>query len=158
MQHDTQQVCGRLGLVVAVAVAIAGCGPANPRDRLPVSGRVTLDGAPLDQGVIQFSPLVPDNTVGSGARIERGKYEIPTHKGLPVGKYRVRINSAEADDSPLPPDPDTLFMTDRPTIERIPAKYSRRGEEVVEVSAGGRNRFDYDILTDDTPNGARLGR
>jgi len=132
---------------LVMAVGLAGCGAENPRERLPVSGTVTLDGAPLDQGSIQFAPLVREDSVGSGAMIKDGKYEIPELKGLPVGKYRVRINSARVDESAPPPDPDG-FMTGKPTIERIPPKYNRKSEEVVEVTAGGPNEFDYEIRTE----------
>ena len=132
---------------LVVAAGVAGCGPANPRDRLPVSGTVTLDGAPLDQGSIQFRPYEREDGVGSGAMIKNGKYEIPVLKGLPVGKYRVRINSARADESALPPESGG-FMAGRPTVERIPAKYNRNSEEIIEVTAGGPNEFNYEIVTE----------
>jgi len=146
-----------LCVAAAVAIGVAGCGRANPRDRLPISGKVTLDGAPLDQGAIQFTPLAGKDTVGSGAVIKDGKYETPALRGLPVGKYRVRINSAQADPSAPAPKPDA-FMSGGPTVERIPAKYNRKSEEVVEVTAGGPNVFDYDIRTDQAPAGTVPGR
>ncbi len=46
--------------VVCVAVLLlAGCGGSSGKaiERNPVSGTVTLDGSPLDQGAIRFEPM-----------------------------------------------------------------------------------------------------
>jgi len=123
-----------------------GCGPDNPLNRLPVSGEVQLDGLPLDQGTIRFTPEGKEG-VASGALITNGQYAIPTEDGLPVGKYRVRINAPEGagagSDPNQPPGPTTA----QPARERIPPKYNTQSEIVEEVTADGPNEFSYDIPT-----------
>ena len=44
-------------LLSALVVAAAGCSSANPLGRRPISGKVTLQGQPVDYGSIQFIPL-----------------------------------------------------------------------------------------------------
>jgi hypothetical protein len=59
--------------------------------RAAVSGVVTLDGQPVDGGVIQFEPLEGDRRRAS-APIVGGRYDIPEIRGPSLGVHRVRIN------------------------------------------------------------------
>jgi hypothetical protein len=135
---------GTLGVVSALAIALAGCGGDNPLNRQAVRGSVTLDGAPLDHGTIEFAPQQPGG-VGSGAVIEGGTYSIAVANGLPAGKYVVRIYSAEAApnavDPKAPPGPGNVT----PGKERIPPRYNTKSDQVVEVTAGRPNAFDFKI-------------
>jgi hypothetical protein len=91
---------GRLslfGLALLAAVAtLPGCGPSGPRLE-PVSGKVTLDGAPLKSGTVT---LVADESKGtkqvgssSGAIGSDGTYRITTDgkDGAPPGWYKVVV-------------------------------------------------------------------
>src|SRR5688572_18815290 len=78
----------------------AGCGGNNPLGRKAISGNVKLDGAPLEQGNIEFHPLF-EGGVQSGGVIVRGSYSIPAHEGVLMGKHRVAIT----DFVPTPPTP-----------------------------------------------------
>jgi hypothetical protein len=136
-------------VLLAGAVLLAGCGGKNPLNRQPVRGNVTLDGAPLERGVIEFHSQ-HERGVASGALIENGRYSLPTEKGLPEGSYLVRIYSSK--DRP----PDVRASEDGelaapgaelPGIELIPAKYNAFSEIVCQVSARSRNQFDFDIVT-----------
>jgi hypothetical protein len=142
--HD--RLLGALSVVFVLAAALAGCGPGNPLNRQAVGGNVTLDGAPLDHGTIEFAPQQPGG-VGSGAMIESGKYSITVAQGLPPGKYLVRICSAEAgpsaDNPKAPPGPGSVT----PGKERIPPRYNAKSDQVVEVVAGRGNSFDFTIQT-----------
>jgi hypothetical protein len=139
--------CHRQWIVVLLGVALgaqAGCGTSNPLGRKAVSGTVTLDGAPLASGSIEFTPL--GGGVSSGAVIDGGKYEIPAESGLPPGKYRVSIvdNPPAA---PLPPGHmpgDDLPPQPKP---RVPASWNQNSTHEVEVTEQGPNRFDFSITT-----------
>ena len=74
-----------LGVVLVIVTAVAGCG-RNPLGRLAISGKVTLNGRPLEQGTIAFEPTVRQTGVASGSNIVDGSYSIPTEKGLPPGE------------------------------------------------------------------------
>lgn len=134
----------RVGLILVVI--LAGCGK-NPLGREPIHGTVVLHGEPLDQGAIEFRPVAKKGGVSSGAVITDGEYSIPSDKGLPPGEYRVMIFSAAADPSPAPlgPPGSNPMGGPRPTIERIPPQYNVSSQVIVEVTAGGDNRFDYHI-------------
>lgn len=140
-------------LAVIVVCTLYGCGTGNPLGRQAISGNVTLDGAPLDRGTIQFSPRRSSGGVGSGAVIDGGTYTLPAEKGLPPGEYLVRLFSAESVEAPVPAAPPTesdLPPGFRPTKtgkERIPARYNVQSDLFVIVTTDGPNRFDFDIQT-----------
>ncbi len=130
-------------LVTCVGMAIAGgCGPANPEGRLPISGNVTFQGQPLDQGTIRFTPLEGQSDVGSGAMIQNGSYSLEAHQGLPPGKYRVWISSTEQTGGPVEEMPG---MAEEAPKERIPSQYNDQSTLEAEVTAGGDNKFDFDL-------------
>ncbi len=125
---------------------LLGCADDNPLNRQAVSGQITLDGVPLDQGTIEFSPQEKGST-SSGALIKDGNYEIEELKGLPPGEYLVRIFSAEAQEGPVPEGPPGP-MTGPAPKERIPAEYNAESDKVVEVSADEPAEFDFNIKSD----------
>lgn len=126
----------------AGVMLLAGCGPGNPLGRLPVSGTVTFQGKPLDQGTIEFAPE-DGRGVASGAVIKDGRYSIPELKGLPPGTYRVRISSAEPSSTGPPPEFPGEHKTE--AKERIPAAFNTQSTQTVKVTAGGTNQFDFQI-------------
>jgi hypothetical protein len=92
-----------LPLVVLVAFALTtlvGCGGVK---RIRISGTVTVDGTPIDGGILSFSP---DAAKGNTAKISctspvrEGRYELETigitgsdsGSGVPPGWYKVTYN------------------------------------------------------------------
>jgi hypothetical protein len=73
-------------------VACAGCGGSLTQ---AVSGTVTLDGAPLATGEIEFAPEPGTKGPAAGATIENGRFDVPAvEQGLRTGgTYAVRITS-----------------------------------------------------------------
>jgi hypothetical protein len=138
--------CG-LKLFSAYAVAtllFIGCSKPNPLGRFPLSGSVTLQGQPLDQGTIAFEPVDLTNGIPSGAEIKNGSYDIPTEKGLPAGKYTVRITSTDA---PAAAASDAM-PGDAPVVmgkERIPPKWNLNSDQQVEIKPDGEHVFDFAI-------------
>ena len=125
----------------ALLAAFAGCGSDNP-DGIPVSGEVSFQGKPLDQGAIEFTPLDASHRM-SGAPISEGEYSIPAEQGLSAGKYQVRITStaggAEVDPDQPPGESGT------PAKERIPAEFNTQTKQEVEVKEEGDNTFKFEI-------------
>ena len=134
-----------LTLVGLIVVSLAGCGSNNPLGRKAVSGKVTLDGAPLDNGTIEFAPLVAGG-VPSGGLITAGSYSIPAEQGLPVGKYRVSII-----DQPTPPPLPKGHMPgdDLPPAPKpkIGADWNSKSKQTIEVKAEGPFVFDFAVTT-----------
>ena len=110
---------------------------------MEVSGTVTLKGAPLDEGVIEFHP---EGGRGSktGGTIAKGSYKIPRESGALPGKYKVIITSGDGvnmADPDEPPGPTGNIVSK----DRIPPEYNVDSKQVVEVKSGGKNVFDFPI-------------
>jgi hypothetical protein len=133
-------LCGIVPLILFV-----GCGGNNPLGRKALSGNVKLDGAPLEQGNIEFHPLF-EGGVQSGGVITNGRYSIPAHEGALVGKHRVAIT----DFVPTPPLPpghmpgDILPPSPKP---KVPASWTSKSQQTVEVTKEGPYKFDFNIET-----------
>jgi hypothetical protein len=127
-----------LGLAV-----LSGCGPRS--DKLPVSGEVKLDGAPLESGAIRLTSTGGEKVQATGAFIENGAFEIPQSKGLSPGTYHVEINSPNEDAPPVM-DRATPGGPGIPTQpDRIPPEYNINSKQRVDVTADGENHFVFDI-------------
>jgi hypothetical protein len=147
------QASWRLGFLVAlITLPTLPCGCGSRSDRLAVSGEVTLDGAPLDEGSIRLTSTGGGKLLASGAMIHDGKFHIPQEKGLPPGTYRVEMSSPDSKAPPVvyksAPGEPALPPT---APERIPPEYNSQSKHTVEVSNGGDNDFKFDI----TRRGAR---
>jgi hypothetical protein len=128
---------------VALLVVCAGCGPGNPLGRKAVSGKVTLDDQPLEQGNIAFEPQKKGG-VSAGGPITAGQFSIAKKKGLPAGEYLVRIHASAASSKPdpsQPPGPGAGIAAK----ELIPEKYNTRSTTVVSVAADKPAEFNFDL-------------
>jgi hypothetical protein len=132
-RHRPAVLCA-LGLA-----SLAGCGGGEFK-KVPVGGTVTLDGQPLNGGVLHF---YPDTSKGNQYRVDclspvrSGKYELlttavrssDTGSGAPLGWYKVYL------DTTVPGAPENIhprFTTPEKTTVSV---------EVVENPSAGA----YDI-------------
>jgi hypothetical protein len=81
-------------LIVALLFLASGC-DSNPRPKLvPISGRITIDGEPLTEGVITV--WVKDYRPAIGQIESDGRYTLLTHKpgdGCRPGTHPITITS-----------------------------------------------------------------
>jgi hypothetical protein len=134
----------RLGISIAAALVLGGCGARS--DRLEISGKVTLDGRPLDRGSIRFTSLGEQQAMATGAMIQNGAYFIPQEKGLLPGEYHLEIHAPDPDAPPIrvsatPGGPSIPVQPDR-----IPPDYNVESNKKITVTADGSNEFDFDIV------------
>jgi hypothetical protein len=136
------QFCRLSLLLIGTSIVLAGCGPHS--DRLAVSGKVTLNGEPLDGGSIQFTSL-GQKKMNGGAMVNGGSYSIAQDKGLLPGTYHVEINAPDNAAKPIVyrSSPDSLGVVTQP--ERVPAEYNVNSKKTIEVKPDGDNHFDFDI-------------
>ena len=132
--------------LVTALLLLGGCG--SPSDRLEVTGKVTLNGVPLESGSIRFTSAGAEKLAASGAMIQNGEFVIPQEKGLPPGTYLVEISSPDTS-APLvvyPTAPGEPALP--PTApERIPAQYNSKSKQTIQVTADGENHFEFPINT-----------
>jgi hypothetical protein len=134
-------------LSLSMAVLAPGCSSGDGLPREPISGTVTLDGEPLSEGAIQFSPAgtAPSGVaVSAGAVIAGGRFSIASEHGLVPGTYKVGVNAADrgsAQTGPAGPGGKSIV---RPK-ELIPNKYNAQTTLIAEVKKGGPNDFRFEL-------------
>lgn len=127
---------------LAVFPLLAGCGGGSVDGRYGLSGKVTLKGAPLAKGTIEFSAGQGGGPL-SGTTIENGQYTIAAESGLKPGTYTVRISSVEeaGGGAPAAPGPESTTQVGK---ELIPAEFNINSTKTIEVKTSG-NSFDFAI-------------
>ncbi|WP_437224315.1 hypothetical protein SH661x_003576 [Planctomicrobium sp. SH661] len=131
-----------IGLFGIAAICFAvGCGGGGD-NRASITGNVSLDGAPVENGTIRF---LAENGPTAGGTITAGKYEIPPTLGPMVGKNKVEIRAEKKTGKQIPvgsPAPAGTMMDE--TVESIPDQYNTKSTLTVDVVAG-KNTKDFDL-------------
>jgi hypothetical protein len=127
---------------VLLSLAMAGLIGCNKNDgKVEVTGKVTLTGSPMREGVLELDPLEGQGTK-SGALIKNGEYKIPGDKGLQPGRYRVRITSGDGVTNVVKEeDVAGPSSTNIVSKDLVPADWSQE----VTVTKQGPNKFNFDI-------------
>lgn len=118
----------------------AGCGNSDGLTRAVVTGNVSLQNAPVEDGQIRYIPI--DGTAGPTivSLIRNGKYRCDHNGGVPVGKHRVEILVWD----PSVPPPMGPGSPARP--QWAPERYNQESELVFEVEAsGGEVQKDWNL-------------
>jgi hypothetical protein len=126
-------VCG--GALLVVLLVLAGCGDASMGE---VTGTVKVDGEPIPEGAILFSP---ENGKGqtAGDKIANGHYDAK----VPVGAMKVSISKLKfLRKKKLYNRPGSPEYTQN--IEGLPAKYNEKTELRYDVKPGV-NQKDWDL-------------
>jgi len=138
--------CGRARVWLCSSVLLlGGCGN-DPLGRHPISGTVTLDGAPVENGSINFQP-VDQGVTSSGTAFTGGKYSLSREQGLPVGKYLVTINAPKPGTGATPPEGAMPGEPLPPPEELIPPEWNVKSTQTIEVKEGGPFEFNFEITT-----------
>lgn len=124
------------------SAALMGCKDSR---RLPVEGKVTFDGQPVEWGYVQFSPSAGTTGPTSGADIKDGAYEVASVRGLFQGTYRVAIQAWKRSGG-VSIDPVTGEKTEGGgNLKQIlPPKYNDESELTVEIG-GGERTFNFNL-------------
>ncbi|WP_337173412.1 hypothetical protein [Paludisphaera sp.] len=126
-----------------VALLVAGCGGEDGPPREPVGGVVTLDGRPLERGLITFTPEAGGDLVVSGLVVD-GEFSLPRSEGPGLGRHRVDVWSKKPTGKTLKDRADPENPVEE-TVELVPPRYNLRSELMADVERGGENRFTYDL-------------
>ncbi len=133
-------------LLLLGVVFAAGCGSGGV---VPVSGKVTLDGAPLANATIVFSPIAAPGSIDAGISStgktnDKGEYTLQAsngRSGAVVGKHRVTVmvlvvKSGDGDERP---------RGGAPLVNIVPRKYSDPSELTFDVLGGGTDKADLPL-------------
>ena len=121
----------RLFVGLTALVFLAGCFPSDRPPLGRVSGKITLDGAPIQGLIINFRP--DEGRTATCETDAQGKYDLI---------YTYQVNGAKVGPNTV----SFVWPTGAEGKKGIPAKYSEKSEIKFEVKSG-RNAFDYDIKT-----------
>jgi hypothetical protein len=138
--------------VLLALAAVCGCGGGEePLPRAAVSGTVTLDGQPLQEGVVRFVPI--DNTAGpkTSVIVSQGKFSADAEQGPIVGKHRIEIEST--DDGGYAMDDEQAIQKLRESgvtridVVRVPPNYNSHSTLTETVSADQPNVFQFNLIS-----------
>jgi len=121
--------------LLAAGLGLAGCnaGAQTEPPRYPVSGTVTLDGAPLAEGKVNF--ISPDQGAIDSLDIREGKFAGQAQAGdrrVEINAYRVEIANKDG-------------MTSESQTELIPPEYNKQSKLTATVTREGPNTFTFDV-------------
>jgi len=108
-----------------------------------VSGKVKLDGAPLDEATITFLPTVGAQREAGWTMVQGGSYLIPAASQLGTGQFRVEIRALRSGGSDKAASTDPTLIAAK---EIVPSKYNSKSELVVEIKPG-KNVVDFELQT-----------
>ncbi len=130
-----------------------GCGPSGP-EQFAISGQVTYDGQPVDNGDIGFIPGDGSAAKTVGADLVDGRYEVPAYEGPQAGKYKVVIFAERPNGRRVQADEGSDEMIDQ-MEQYIPDQYNAKSTLSVEISS---NREDLDFQLEKPKRGKRNRR
>ncbi|MFN0198842.1 MAG: hypothetical protein ACKVT0_19010 [Planctomycetaceae bacterium] len=130
------------GFILALAATVAGCGGSSDAPTtVPVSGKVTYNGAGVKNASITFSPLDPAKSRAAQASTgEDGSFKTPDGKGLMVGKYKVFIQAYKKPLAEI--SPKDLATEGGDNNLAVPKKYTdlKTTDLEVEIAAGDSSK------------------
>ena len=144
-------------------VCLTGCGPSNPMGVVKVTGKVTMDGLPVEGARVSFVPVSEaDGKLASGTTNSEGVYSLTTAgagevMGALPGSYQIMIVKNERVGEPEPNadvPPEERPVVDSYTLARIikhlPVKYERASSSGLSatVEKSGKNVFDFNLEKD----------
>lgn len=132
---------------VSLLVGLAGgCGNKSGPERAVVSGKVTLDGVPVESGAISFAPTGETQGLTAGGTITGGEYKLDAERGPIIGTHKVRINAGKKTGRQVQAAmsaPGT--MTDE-VVEAVPARFNSQTTLTREVKSG-ENKLDFELTS-----------
>ncbi len=132
------------GAMLLLALAFSGCGSSSDGiNREAVSGAVMLDGKPLPDGSILFSPM--ETGPSAGGVVVGGKFSIPRSDGPAPGSYRVEIISVQPTGKKIPDldGPPGSLVEEKTNV--VPRYYNTQSELRAEVKPNGSNAFEFQL-------------
>ena len=130
-------------LLLSVLLAMPGCEAKNA-NRGDVAGEVKLDGKPIEQGSILFSPIEGTQGVATGGKIENGRFRLSDTNGPTIGWNRVEIRVSRKTGRMIPKGLGGTGKMVEEQIEAVSPSYNSASTLRVEVKPG-ENTTNFDV-------------
>ena len=122
-----------------------GCNADNTR-RGEVGGHVTLDGRPVEQGSILFTPIDGTHGVVTGGEIKSGRYGLSAAKGPSVGWNRVEIRAVRKTGKMIPKGLGGTGEMVEEQVEAVAPRFNTESTLTFEIKPG-ENMADFEVLS-----------
>lgn len=133
-----------LSMIGLLAVGALGCGSQG--NIAPVTGTITLDGAPLEGAAVSFQPIASEGELTVSGMGSYGKTDAQGHyslklietdgEGASVGSHRVQVSVAEEQ------------AGDALTTDKVPSRYRGFDSELTfDVPSSGTETANFDLTT-----------
>lgn len=144
----------------------SGKGAAKRLETYPVTGKVTLNGAPVPGASVTFSPAESGKPAAIGRTDSQGKYTLTTYEaddGAVEGEFTVLVTKTASDTGEAPPasprdnpnygQPPMSYeemqkeQQEEGSGSTLPAKYKSRKKSplTATVTPDGENKFNFDL-------------
>lgn len=131
-----------LRLLVGLALLASTATGCDSSSRLGLRGTVKLDGEPLANGTISFTPQSGTAGPTAGSVITKGTYDVKSPKGLLPGSYRVEITGWRFTGRKIT---NRLGQEEDETESVVPARYNKQSELTADLAADGAGQFDFEL-------------
>jgi hypothetical protein len=136
---------------IAALFALGGCGGSD-YDLAPVSGKVMLNGEPLADATVLFSPTAQSGDPGPpswGRTDAQGNFTLKTRdgeRGAVIGEHRVSITSVSEEDAGGGGEvvDDNVYDNALPQ-EKVPPQYNSETTLTFDVLSGGTDAANFDL-------------
>ena len=129
-------------LALLACCALLGCSRVDKGpERGAVRGRVTVDGQPVEQGSIRFTPVQGTKGAVSGAAIENGEYSVSKAMGPVVGTNLVQITGSRKTGKKIT---DRLGIMVDERVPMVPEHYNSQSTLIRQVEPG-KQVFDFEL-------------
>ena len=127
----------QLFAIASMLLLISGCGPSDGRELISITGKVTFEGAPVEEGTIMFyNPDTQDTdqtNLGPG-----GQYAMQ----VVPGEHRVVIEPIMVVNQPTPEvAPETVHKK----VNNIPNRYRNPETTDLKASVEKAGEFSFDM-------------
>jgi hypothetical protein len=140
MRHPDNDIVVRLAIVVGIAASTSACLP-SPQSA-EVAGSVTVDGQPLDEGIVTFRPQPTTPGPEFSGEVRQGAYRVAI-RVLPGG-YAVHIRSWKKSGKKVT---SPFGVEVEETVPWIPDRYCGPQTTLSATLAPGLNRADFTLET-----------
>jgi len=129
-----------VSVLVVFLFVLTGCNPPRTQT-VKVTGKITIDGNPIEQGAIKFMAVDGDTPVGGGS-ISNGTYIAE----VPPGKKKVLVNGQKL----VGKEPLYKDMPDSPTRDKLerttPLAYNNQEATPLVADIKGETKdLDFDL-------------